>query len=240
MPVTIGQMRNKWFPSGIAEYVSFTELRSLRLRDIAFERDVNFGAEVMDLGEEPADEEVGRGDSADWLHAYDTAPKAVMVEKIRPERAVELMDIFVPQQLDFYRQPIPSAPADPVQSEPERARTRNTNASAADDLLAVRAQMAEEERSRQAEEAKKLLPQPIYGSVSTYDVMVAFRTNLATNEEAARVVLDEDDIEFTTGTGGRMDDPTRVKQTGHFLVKIKVNGADKDLTRKVKVHAQDL
>jgi hypothetical protein len=39
-------MRNRWFPARVADYVPFTQLKELKARDVAMERDFTFGVRV--------------------------------------------------------------------------------------------------------------------------------------------------------------------------------------------------
>lgn len=43
MPITIGQMRNSWFPQRTAEYVTDTQMKELKTKNISAERDFQFG-----------------------------------------------------------------------------------------------------------------------------------------------------------------------------------------------------
>lgn len=77
---------------------------------------------------------------------------------------------------------------------------------------------------------------PIFGSVSTADIVQEIRSLLAHNDEAARITLDERDIEFVDV---KLEDPTRVKHLGMFAIKILVKGSDQwPVERKVQVIAQ--
>ncbi|QDS75276.1 hypothetical protein FKW77_000996 [Venturia effusa] len=77
---------------------------------------------------------------------------------------------------------------------------------------------------------------PIYGSVSKADIVQKIRSLLSHNDEAARIRLEESDIEFVDV---KLDDPTRVKHLGMFNVKILLKGSDQwPVERKVQVVAQ--
>jgi hypothetical protein len=77
---------------------------------------------------------------------------------------------------------------------------------------------------------------PIFGSVSTADIVQEIRALLAHNDEAARITLDESDVKFVDAG---MEDPTRAKHLGTFLVEILVKGSDGwPVSRKVHVIAQ--
>lgn len=43
MPISIGQMRNEWFPRRVAEYVTDTQLKDMKTRNVTAERDFQFG-----------------------------------------------------------------------------------------------------------------------------------------------------------------------------------------------------
>lgn len=128
---------------------------------------------------------------------------------------MELIDTFVSPTIDFTRQPI----------EHETADTQSYGASGAADIL-MAASMANKPKAANG----------IYGSVSTADVAATIKSALAHNDEAARVVLSEDDVRFVTGH--EEDDATRVKQLGTFKVEIQVPGAAKPLLRTIRIKAR--
>ncbi|TID24842.1 putative prephenate dehydrogenase [NADP(+)] [Venturia nashicola] len=77
---------------------------------------------------------------------------------------------------------------------------------------------------------------PIFGSVSTADIVQEIRSLLSHNDEAARITLDEDDIEFMDV---KLEDPSRIKHLGVFPIKILVKGSDQwPVERKIQVVAQ--
>jgi hypothetical protein len=221
VPIARGQMRNQFYPSRIAEYVSQSEQRALLKNNVTIERDYTFAVEpksnpsespMMSLEEEPV--------------AAPARPRGHEVEKLSVERSMELLEIFVPPRMDFYRQPILEDRAE--ESDPwENSSRQRTASSAASDLLAARAEAA-------AQKLKKA--DSIYGSVSTHDILVAVRASIARNDEAARVILAEDEITF-------MDEPARseqkVKSIGDFTVELKPRGAATGLKRTVRVIPQD-
>lgn len=43
VPISIGQMRNSWFPRRTAEYVTDSQLKELKAKNISAERDFQFG-----------------------------------------------------------------------------------------------------------------------------------------------------------------------------------------------------
>ena len=76
----------------------------------------------------------------------------------------------------------------------------------------------------------------IYGSVSSADIVATIKAALAHNDEAARVVLSENDVRFVSGHDE--DDASRVKQLGTFKVEIQVPGAAQPLVRNIRVRAR--
>lgn len=136
---------------------------------------------------------------------------------VQPERSVELLQIFLPPRIDFYRQPIES-PSVPVEQG-----TKTRAASEAASILSAAA----------ASKPKANEPISIYGSVSTSDVAASVRAVLAENDEAARVVFSDGDIEFV----GQMksEEKDRVKHLGEFEVEIPIKGAPEAIKRIVRV-----
>lgn len=46
--VSVGQMRNGWYPRSIAAYVTHTELKDLKSRNVQIERDFTYQADEVD------------------------------------------------------------------------------------------------------------------------------------------------------------------------------------------------
>lgn len=131
---------------------------------------------------------------------------------------MELINTFVPRTIEFARQAI----------EQENAGdSPRYGASNAADILTAAAMASKPKQSANA----------IYGSVSTADIASTIKSALAHNDEAARVVLSENDIKFVTGHDE--DDSSRVKRMGNFRVEIQVPGAEAPLTRQVRVRARE-
>ena len=181
-------MRNTWFPGGIAEYVTAPELKTIRLNNVVVERDMHFAMAASGAREDPSAAATWQRDipgdiknmsnaelrrasaaererkdnipsmSSEELTSASAFQKPTEVEKLTPARSTELVDIFVPPRLDFYRQPIPE------EKEPEKAVEANRRpqfGGVAGDLLAA--------RTPQVQKSKEKL-QSIYGSVSIQDV----------------------------------------------------------------------
>lgn len=229
-------MRNTFFPLSMAVYVTRAELKALNLPRSEIVRDFTFGTRQV-LASATVDDLPAVEDTEELINASMFRKKAPEVDKISPERSMELMEIFVPGRLDFYRQPIieeikETIPA-PVE-EPVRAERRpKALYGAGADLMAA--------RERGPEPPKPVGPQAIYGSVSTHDVLVAIRAAMANNDESARVVLVEDDISFVDLPALEGAEAGRVKHVGDFTVEVKIKGAEATAaTRLVKVHAQEM
>lgn len=230
-------MRNRFFPLRIADYVTQTERRSIRINNVPVERDYNFGKEEEGAIVEGSTAPFGGMNAfmeehagAERLQQQRSRARGVEVEKLSVERSLELLDIFVHPRLDFYRQPLPpvveekeEAPAAPAVKE--RMRTAS---SAAADLLEARTAVPKVKPAADAG------PQGIYGSVSANDVLVAIRAATATNDEAARIVVREEDVVFLDEKVGRA-----VKFVGDFTVEIGVKGAEKGIKRTVRVIPQE-
>ena len=152
------------------------------------------------------------------------ASKTPSIARMSPTHMTELLDIFIPPRLDFYRPLIVEPKA------PEKAEMTHFGG-AAGELLSARLEAA-----RLAGESK---PQAIYGSVSTQDVLVAMRSVLAGNDDAARVVLQESDIAFVDLPELEGSEAGRVKHTGDYKVEIWIKGASKAVMRTIRVIPQE-
>lgn len=221
-----GIMRNNHFPSRTAEYVTMPELRSLRAQNIPIERDYMFGKRESTTT------------STDGPSLFAPEPveeytrKAPEVEKLTGERSVQLLEIFVPQRMDFYRQPIIEEPAkvEEAAPEPKKKEQQRSASSAAADLLAARTQ-------KPLEKPQPKLTGAIYGSVSQHDVLVAVRAAMATNDEAARVIVSEQDVLFADEKARAEN---KIKEVGDFEVEIRVRGEESGIKRVVRVVPQEV
>lgn len=221
-------MRNQWFPKKVASYMTIPELRTLRTSNTIIERDFAFGADLAKasaplVADTPADIP---GMSTSEIQSASAFAWAPVVEKLSPERSMELVEIFVPKRLDFYRQPIMEEKAADAE-EPRRKPV--VMGGAAGDLMAAR---------QRGPAKKKEERQAIYGSVSVQDVLVAMRAALGTNDEAARVALQDGDIAFVDLPKG--DEAGKVKHVGEFGVEVRVKGAETLVRRTVRVIAQEM
>jgi len=134
----------------------------------------------------------------------------------QPERIHALLSTLVVPTLTFHRKPIPQpaavpAPAPPAQPEqPKRSP-----------LLAQH--YGTTTPSTEPETTSSDEPTAIFGSVSTTDVLLAVRSDLALDPEASRIPLDARGIRFV----GLEAETDRVKSLGEWEVEIDVPGASK-------------
>lgn len=230
LPVPRGQMRNSWFPQKIASYITVPELRTIRLNGTPIERDFAYGETLVAADDAkapwekdmPADPNRMSAGEITNASAFQRQP---VLEKLSPERSMELVEIFVPKRLDFYRQPIIEEKTSPAE-EPKWKM-----GGVAGDLLAAR-------QRRSGPESREYGRQSIYGSVSVQDVLVAMRAAMETNDEAARVALQEGDISFVDLP--ESEEAGKVKHVGDFAVDVRVKGAEMGVRRMVRVIAQEM
>ncbi|ORY14257.1 hypothetical protein BCR34DRAFT_479722 [Clohesyomyces aquaticus] len=211
VPIAPAMMRNKWFPFRWADYVPPLEMKRLKAEGVTMARDPEFGVQRA-LAEVDDEEENLLMPRAPYV-------RPVEIDMLTPERSMELLTTFIPPTIDFTRQPIEQEKAD-------MGRLRQGASDAADILTA--AAMSKRTQSDTT---------GIYGSVSTADVAVTIRKALAHNDEAARVLLSENDVRFVEGQAE--GDATRVKQLGSFKIEIMAPGADRPITRTVRVRAKE-
>ncbi|EME88689.1 uncharacterized protein MYCFIDRAFT_35247 [Pseudocercospora fijiensis CIRAD86] len=227
--VTRGELRNHWFPKRIAAYVTLAEQRQLRRDNIPIERDYNFGKKD-DLAA-AALAKAARAPEPEPAPVYEK--KAPEVERLTAQRSMELLDIFVPHRIDFYREPIMEAEK---LEEPEAAAAaekkedkKQSASSAAADLLAARSSIPREK-------PKPKMTGAIYGSVSAHDILVAVRAAIATNDEAARVLIAEQDIHFMDP---QAQSENKIKSIGDFTIELKIKGVEQGIRRTVRVVPQE-
>lgn len=223
----MGRMRNEWFPSRTAEYVTQPELRQLRLTNTNMERDVEFGVVDVAAQVQAASKasQQRQFEEEQTLQASLTARAALEKERVVPARGMELINIFVPKTMDFFRQPIPEEPTEPEANEEPVGK------GAVAELFAAR-------QKRDEKQAKSMATQAIYGSVSTADVAAAVRAAMENNDESARVLIAETDIKFVD-TDQEVETLGRVKHVGSFPVEIMIKGAEAGLRRTVRVLPQE-
>ncbi|KAK4155358.1 hypothetical protein C8A00DRAFT_13570 [Chaetomidium leptoderma] len=109
-----GRMRNEWFPSKRAEYMTTSRFRELGLtRGDVGDRDTTFGTmAAVELDDAPEVE----------------APTTTVLTT-SPEKAHTLLTTLIPETLAFHRKPIPApAPAPPTQSISPLVASANADA----------------------------------------------------------------------------------------------------------------
>lgn len=174
------------------------------------------------------------GSSDEMIEASMFQKKAVEPKKISPERSVELLELFVKQRLDFYRQPIIEEKAPEPEPEPAKPEGKSYGFGAGAELMAAR-------RTKPVPKpvAKPVGPQAIYGSVSTHDVLMAVRAAMKENDEAGRVVLGEEDVKFVGLAADEGSGEDRVKHAGEYEVEVRPRGAENGVKITVRVVAQE-
>jgi hypothetical protein len=228
-------MRKDWYPRGVAQYVTGPELKTLQTNRVAIERDYGFGVSKQakvkgTTSDEMAPFDTNSMDSAALRRA--SAFQKVEVERLTPERSKELLEIFVGPRIEFYRQPImEEKEVDEAKPDDKKAETQFESSGPAAELAAARMPVAKK--------VVKTGPTPIYGSVSALDVLQAVRATIARNDEAARVVLQEEDISFVDLPEAEHSEAGKVKHIGDFTVEIKVPGSDETIRRVVRIVPQE-
>ncbi|KAI7151357.1 hypothetical protein D0869_11547 [Hortaea werneckii] len=240
VPISIGQMRNNWFPRRVAEYIAVPELKTLKLKNIAAERDFDYG--VTNLAKEAAKmgvpgaigkyqadipTDIRGGMSGDEKVDASMFQKKVETGRLNPERSLELLDIFVPKTVEFWRQPILETP----EPETKKPSMRGFGTGAGAELLAARAGAPQPKKTATGNVA-------IYGSVSTMDILNAVKAAMAENDESARVVLHAEQIKFVDLPADMQNETDKVKAVGEYTVQITPKASEEAITRAVKVHAQ--
>ena len=219
-------MRNEWFPRGVAEYVTAPALKTLRMNKVAMERDYGFGLQRGAVSQHTTSELDAQDSMTSAELKSASAFNRVEVQRLSPERSGELVELFVGPRIDFYRPPI----VEELEVNNPEPLIEGTGAAA--DLMAARRPVSRP--------VGKAGPTPIYGSVSALDVLQAVRATMARNDEAARVVLHEEDIHFVDLPETEHSEAGKVKHIGDFTVEIKVRGVDSVMKRTVRIIPQDI
>jgi len=204
IPIPAGRMRNDFYPKKLAEYMTKSQLREIGMDNVAVERDSNFG---IAEDEAPIQEEEEAESSI-----------AVDLDLLRPERALKVMSLLLPNNIDFYRTTIATPPPSPPRHSPSIPPSSAISAAALE--------------GAQPEEPERV---GIYGSVSTADIAANLRAILAENDEGSRIVLSPEDITFVK----EVEDKDRVKHLGTFEIDIRLKGADGVVRRTISVNAQN-
>ncbi|KAH8905566.1 hypothetical protein BR93DRAFT_980182 [Coniochaeta sp. PMI_546] len=199
-----GRMRNLWYPKNKAEYMTaqrFAELGLSRKDDVG-EREHDFRAHEK-AGDAAAEEEPAPAPKKT------AAEEAVSAYTLAPERIHALLSTLIVPTLTFHRKPIPAPPTEPEAPVQKRSPL-----------------LAQHVHDLPPAQTKKQSPpeaQAIFGSVSTTDILLAVKSDLALDPEASRIPLDARSIRFV----GLEEDADRVKSLGSWEVEISIPGASK-------------
>jgi len=221
VPVPAGTMRNKWFPYQVARYLTFEERRAVKRGEVEALRDYAFEIRATKSGE--ARTAKGAADAAwqKYLGSDSAAAAAsrrhveaetadIEIKAIEPSRAASLLDVLLPDSLDFERKPVPKP----------QSTTESKSKLPASVQAMLKASMPE-------------TPTAIYGSVSTQDIAQYIRDSIAYNDEAAQIQLGESNVKIVDPIEG--DDATRIKHLGQYEVEVSFKGADLVVRRRVAV-----
>ncbi|KAK1818213.1 hypothetical protein LTR12_007365 [Friedmanniomyces endolithicus] len=240
VPISRGLMRNDWFPRRIAEYVTLPELKTLRTKNVAVERDFNFTIKSLitprSTRTDSSTDPTRGGMTASAQQEASMFQRATLdPARLSPERSMELLEIFIPSRgLEFYRQPIiEEKEPEPTPAPEPKKPSRSFGFGAGAELMAARAEKPEPVKAKVPEG-----PQAIYGSVSTHDVLVAVQAAMAENDESRMVALRREDVRFVDLRGEEETD--RVKTVGTFVVEVKAKGVEAGIKRNVRVIAQEV
>ncbi|KUI60452.1 hypothetical protein VP1G_07641 [Cytospora mali] len=233
-----GRMRNMWYPTKKAEYMTTARLQQLGLSktDIG-ERDPMYGMQV-EMEEEIVEDAVEA--VAGLPGAKSTSAHSVEIEHVAPNRALELLTTMVPATIVFERL-LKHAPStitannSPAQSaaeeEPvkvlsplERRRAKMLEPEqpekTPEELEAERKAHEEElerERKRAEEEAEKL--KEIHGSVTARDIAAFIQEKLLLDPEASRIHVQAEEIKFLGHAAG----VDKVEKIGKFEIEIRTH-----------------
>ncbi|KAG9563406.1 hypothetical protein KCU77_g17924, partial [Aureobasidium melanogenum] len=213
VPISIGRMRNEFFPTRTAEYVTPAQLKEMKAKNITAERDFQFG--VPDPAAVKAIEQ----------QSQRSATRTVEVEKLAPKRSIELLSMLLPPVMDFRRRPqesaapVPETPAAPVKKE-------RGFSSAAADLLAAQAAPATTSSSSAT---------PIFGTVSNADVVSRIIHLLSENQEASRIVLSAEDVKFVNLSSQTAAEADKIRHLGEYKLEVRVKGGETPVERLVRV-----
>ncbi|KAI5202895.1 hypothetical protein E4T39_04497 [Aureobasidium subglaciale] len=212
VPISIGRMRNEFFPTRSAEYVTSVQLKEMKAKNISAERDFQFGVP------DPAAVKTVEPQS------LRSPARTVEVEKLSPKRSIELLSMLLPPVMEFRRRS-QKAPTPTIET-PAPAKAQRGFSSAAADLLA--AQTAPPPASTDS-------AAPLFGSISTADVASRIKHLLGDNQEASRIVLAAEDLKFVSLTSQAPSEPDKIGYLGDYKVEVRVKGGELPVERIVRV-----
>ncbi|KAH6636754.1 alcohol acetyltransferase-domain-containing protein [Chaetomium tenue] len=215
-----GRMRNEWFPSMKAEYMTASRFRELGLthEDIG-DRDTTFGTmAAADDAEDASEFEVPKAvlTTSVCIPRTPSRPSLPSVyfgdannkQYTQPEKAHTLLMTMIPEALIFHRKPIP-VPAPPPPTQSISPLVASANAETAQD--------------------HNNAPLAIYGSVSATDIVAHIKGLLLNDAEGSHVILGPENIHFQ----GLVEEADRIKALGRWEIEISVGGTGLEPVRKV-------
>ncbi|MCJ1281686.1 hypothetical protein MMC26_001008 [Xylographa opegraphella] len=210
VPVAPGRMRNIWYPSKRAEYMTDAQLKAIP--DVVIERDFTFGMEQSTEGQE-----AGQDD-----------PVNIQIKLLSPDKATQLVKTYVPEHLEFYRPVISAGETEAVgNAMPQRNNSAAVDTSKASETPAKSQSIAIYGSVSTADIVAKI------------KALMTLKGDSAESVEAARVVLNPEDIRIERKDGLQVgEERDRIKTLGDFTIYILVKGGEV-VQRVVKVKAQE-
>jgi len=215
VPISVGQMRNRWFPRHVARYAVGDEVRAIKEGKIHVERDSEFKAGVylhqLKLEQRRNVKKVVEIAEKEARQVQRATVAKRPTEVLTPQRAIDLLHVLLPAKMEFFRTAI------------EKADQEQKKSSIPKEVAAILS-------------TANTGPIPIYGSVSTSDIAINIKELVAYNDEAARVPLSDEDIRFIGLS--ELEEPTRVKHLGDYEIEISIKGTQDRVRRRMQVLAQ--
>ncbi|KAK0730569.1 hypothetical protein B0H67DRAFT_639057 [Lasiosphaeris hirsuta] len=209
-----GRMRNEWFPSKKAEYMTAARFQELGLtRNDIGDRDRGFATFMP---------EVPVFKILEPVQPTPVAPAAPVVSVVQtnPETIRDLLTTLLPETLTFFRKPIPAPPPPPP---PALTPPPKPSARISPLVASARTSKVEDAKSTvtKTPESPERNTLAIFGSVSVTDVVNHVKKLLMADLEASRISLGPENIRFV----GLLDNSDRVKALGRWEVEISVDGS---------------
>ncbi|MCJ1431431.1 hypothetical protein MMC27_000784 [Xylographa pallens] len=210
VPVAPGRMRNIWYPSKRAEYMTDAQLKTMP--DVVIERDFTFGME-----QSTEDQANGQED-----------PVNIQIKLLSADKATQLIETYVPEHLEFYRPFISTSETEAAESLPSRR-----SSSVAEDP-------AESPEPLPKPQSIAIYGSVSTADiVAKIKALMTLKGDSAESVEAARVVLNPEDIRIEREDGLQVgEERDRIKTLGNFTIYILVKGGEV-IRRIVKVKAQE-
>ncbi|KAL8322205.1 hypothetical protein RB593_004304 [Gaeumannomyces tritici] len=213
-----GRMRNMWYPSRKAEYMTTARFAELGLtRDAIGERDPLFAIAKKPAAPEAEQQAAQNAAAADGLNEKKKKASVSPLMSPEPEQAAVLLQSIIPEVMIFRRRVM--APKKEEPPKPYRNPLLADDASISTDSAAAAAAAEAEPVTTHAAGT------PIFGSVSTADLAQVVREMLLGHGEAARIPVKEEHfhIQGVVDEGGNaVPDATKVRALGRWTVSISI------------------